>query len=67
MEYSALLSAANFRNVSFAQFFYGADCLDYGVWAPRDLTDYGLNHAEKYMALALACGLAHYNVNTTDD
>ena len=57
MEYSALLAAARFRGVRFAQFFYGADCLDNDVWQPRDLTDYGLGSADKYMALALEAAL----------
>ena len=58
MEYSALLAAAAYRNVPFIQFFYGADSLACGKWQPRDLTDYGLSNSEKYMALALECGLA---------
>lgn len=58
MEYSALLAAAAYRNVPFIQFFYGADSLAGGKWQPRDLTDYGLSNSEKYMALALECGLA---------
>ncbi len=57
MEYSALLAAARFRRVPFVQFFYGADSLDSPQWQPRDLTDYGLASADKYMALALECGL----------
>lgn len=57
MEYSALLAVAKYRNVPFVQFFYGADSLDNEVWEPRDLTDYGLSSAEKYLALALECGL----------
>jgi uridine phosphorylase len=57
MEYSALLAAAKYRNVPFIQFFYGADNLDHEEWQPRDLTDYGLSDAEKYLALALECGL----------
>lgn len=57
MEYSALLAAAKYRNAPLIQFFYGADSLDNEVWQPRDLTNYGLNGAEKYMALAFECGL----------
>lgn len=57
MEYSALAAAANYRNVKFAQFLYGADSLDHEEWNPRDLTDYGLAGAERYLALALECGL----------
>ncbi len=58
MEYSALLAVSRYRKVPFAQFFYGADSLDGGIWQPRDLTDYGLSGADNYMALALECGLA---------
>lgn len=61
MEYSALLAAAKFRKTPFVQFFYGADSLDGPQWQPRDLTDYGLSGADKYMALALECGLAMYH------
>lgn len=62
MEYSALLAAARFRKAPFVQFFYGADSLDSPQWQPRDLTDYGLASADKYMALALECGLAMENL-----
>lgn len=58
MEYSALLAVSQYRKVPFLQFFYGADSLDSPQWQPRDLTDYGLTHADRYMALALECGLA---------
>lgn len=58
MEYSALLAAAKFRDVRFVQFLYGADSLSGEEWQPRDLTDYGLGKCDKYMALALECGLA---------
>ncbi|MCD2492586.1 nucleoside phosphorylase [Lacrimispora sp. NSJ-141] len=58
MEYSALLAVSKYRRVRFAQFFYGADNLDSEEWQPRDLTEYGLHHSEKYLALALECGLA---------
>ena len=58
MEYSALLAAARFRGLPLIQFFYGADNLDCPTWQPRDLTDWGLYGAEKYMALAFECGLA---------
>ncbi|MGI6068824.1 MAG: nucleoside phosphorylase [Blautia sp.] len=56
MECAALLAAAKYRGVKFAQFFYGADCLDGDEWEPRDLADLGLTHAEKYFSLALECG-----------
>lgn len=58
MEYSALLAVAEYRNVQFMQFFYGADTLDNVKWQPRDLTDYGLSNVEKYLALALECSLS---------
>lgn len=58
MEYSALLAVAKHRNVQFIQFLYGADNLDNEEWQPRDLADFGLSNAEKYLALALECGLA---------
>lgn len=60
MEYSALLAAAKYRHIRFIQFFYSADSLDNEEWEQRDLTDYGLNNAEKYITLALECGLALY-------
>lgn len=59
MEYSALLAAAGYRGIELVQFFYGADSLDNESWQPRDLTDYGLSNAEKYLALALECGLSY--------
>ena len=62
MEYAALLAAARYRKTPFIQFFYGADSLDSPQWQPRDLTDYGLASADKYMALALECGLAMENL-----
>lgn len=58
MEYSALLAAARFRDLPFVQFFFGADSLDNPTWQPRDLTDYGLSGADKYMVLAFECALA---------
>lgn len=57
MEYSALLAAAKYRNVSFIQFFYGADSLDQEEWDIRDLMDHGLSNAEVYFMLALKCGV----------
>lgn len=60
MEYSALLAAAKYRRVPFVQFFYSADSLDHGKWEQRDLTNYGVDRAEKYVMLALECGLALY-------
>ncbi len=58
MECSASLAVAGFRNIPILQFFYGADNLDSDKWEPRDLTDYGVSCGDKYMAIALECGLA---------
>lgn len=58
MECSASLAVAKFRNIPIIQFFYGADNLDSDKWEIRDLTDYGLSLSDKYMAIALECGIA---------
>lgn len=58
MECSASLAVAKFRNISIIQFFYGADNLDSDKWEIRDLTDYGLSYGNKYMTIALECGIA---------
>lgn len=58
MEYASMLAAAQFRNILFIQFLYGADNLDCTSWDPRDLELYGMSDAEKYMALALECAIA---------
>lgn len=58
MEYASMLAAAQFRNIPFIQFLYGADNLDCTSWDPRDLELYGMSDAEKYMALALECAIA---------
>ena len=47
-----------FRNIPIIQFFYGADNLDCDQWEIRDLTDYGLSLSDKYMTIALECGIA---------
>lgn len=57
MECSASLAVAKFRNIPMIQFFYGADNLDADQWEIRDLTDYGLSLSDKYMTIALECGL----------
>lgn len=57
MEYAAMLAVAKFRNIPYIQFLYSADQLDTETWNPRDLTDYGQTNAEKYMTLALECGI----------
>ena len=58
MECSASLAVAKFRNIPIIQFFYGADNLDCDKWEIRDLTDYGLSFSNKYMTIALECGIA---------
>ncbi len=57
MEYAAALAVTGFRKVDFRGFLYGADYVEDTRWEPRDLTDYGLTNAEKYMALAFECAL----------
>lgn len=57
MECSASLAVAKFRNIPMIQFFYGADNLDADNWEMRDLTDYGMSLSDKYMAIALECGI----------
>lgn len=58
MECSASLAVAAFRGIPIIQFFYGADSLDAEQWEIRDLTDYGISYGDKYMAIALECGIA---------
>lgn len=57
MECAAALAVTQFRKISFVQFLYGADNLDSPRWEPRDLTEYGLSAAEKYMVLAFECAI----------
>lgn len=57
MECAAALAVTQFRKLSFAQFLFGADNLDTSQWEPRDLVEYGLSSAEKYLALAFECVL----------
>lgn len=52
MECSASLAVAQFRNILIIQFLFGADNLDADTWDQRDLTDYGLQFADKYILLA---------------
>lgn len=58
MECSASLAVARFRDIPIIQFFYGADNLDSDRWEIRDLTDYGLRLCDKYMTIALECGIS---------
>ena len=46
------------RKIPFIQFLYGADNVGTDTWEIRDLLQYGLDGADKYMALAFECGLA---------
>ena len=57
MECAAALAVTQFRKLPFAQFLFGADNLDNSQWEPRDLVEYGLSSAEKYLALAFECVL----------
>ena len=57
MEGSASLAVAKFRNIPIIQFFYGADNLDSEKWEIRNLTDYGKQSGNKYMTIALECGI----------
>lgn len=64
MECSASLAVAAFRGIPLIQFFYGADSLDAEQWEIRDLTDYGISYGDKYMAIALECGIAFENIDS---
>lgn len=57
MECAAALAVTQFRKIPFIQFLFGADNLDAPQWEPRDLTEYGLSNAEKYLALAFECAI----------
>lgn len=57
MECASMLAVAKYRHIPFIQFLYGADNLSSETWEIRDLNLYGLSNAEKYMVLALGCGL----------
>lgn len=58
MECASMLAVSQYRKIPFIQFLYGADSLGTDTWEIRDLMEYGLESAEKYMILALECGLA---------
>ena len=65
MECASMLAVSQYRRVPFIQFLYGADNLGDSTWEIRDLMQYGLDGAEKYMALAFECGIAmKKNLNT---
>lgn len=54
MECAALIAAARFRAIKFAQFLYAADNLDSEEWEKRGLcVDQGLSNCEQYMQVAL--------------
>ncbi len=57
MECSAMIAIAKFRNVNFAQIFYGADNLGGEEYDPRSLTDKSAMEGKfKIIPLALDCG-----------
>lgn len=58
MECAGLAAVAQFRGVSFGQFFYAEDNLDAAAWEPRNAEDFGQTHSEKYIAAAFECALA---------
>lgn len=58
MECASMLAVSKYRQIPFIQFLYGADSLASDTWEIRDLNQYGISNAEKYMLLALECGLA---------
>ena len=55
MECAALIAAARFRGIKFAQFVCAADNLDAADWEPRSLLtgNFGLSQKENYMFAAL--------------
>lgn len=58
MECAALIAAAKFRGIKFAQFLYAADNLDSTEWDRRGLSiDQGLSKSDRYMEIALECGI----------
>ena len=57
MECASMIAASQYRKIPFIQFLYGADSVGTDKWEIRDLLQYGLNGADKYMALAFECGL----------
>ena len=58
MECASMIAASQYRKIPFIQFLYGADSVGTDTWEIRDLLQYGLDGADKYMALAFECGLA---------
>ena len=58
MECASMIAASQYRKIPFIQFLYGADSVGTDTWEIRDLLQYGLDSADKYMALAFECGLA---------
>lgn len=58
MECASMLAVSQYRHIPFIQFLYGADNLSSNTWDMRDLSLYGLTHAEKYMLIAFECGLS---------
>ena len=58
MECASMLAVSKYRNIPFIQFLFGADNLSTDTWDKRDLETAGFSDTEKYMALALECGIA---------
>lgn len=58
MECASVMAVTQFRKIPFIQFLFGADNLDTVQWEQRDLTDYGLSDAQRYLKLAFECVLA---------
>lgn len=57
MECSAAVAVAQFRNIPFIQFLFGADNLDCEKYDMRDLMQYGCNAGNKYLTMAFECGI----------
>lgn len=58
MECSAMAAVCKFRNINFAQIFYGADSLAKEDYDPRSLTNNDIKGKEKMIPLALECAVA---------
>lgn len=58
MECASMLAVSKYRNIPFIQFLFGADNLSTDTWDKRDLETAGFSDTEKYMVLALECGIA---------
>ena len=56
MECAAMMAAAQYRRISFAQFLYGADSLASEEWSASGPFRHGGARLESYMQLAVECG-----------